>query len=636
MPEAHPLNVKTVQLVQVNHAYGRNAFLPYSAGMVQASAQAVPEVAAAYTFLPIVHERTDVLALARSLPRLDVLGLSCYIWNWEWSLAFARAVRSVNRACLIVMGGPQVPHKGHVEEADLLVHFEGEQAFSRILREALSALPNYSGIPGVSSAAWSGPPAERLKDLDALPSPYLTGVFDGILKDDRYDFHATQETHRGCGYECSFCDWGSSVFTKVRRFGKKRIEDDLAWCSRVRIDLLYNADANFGLFKGDIETASFMAGLKKDSGYPRKFRAAYAKNSGDTVFEVAKILHESGMNKGVTLSFQSMDDGVLEIVKRKNIKVTDFRSTMARYSGHGIATYSEIILGLPGETYGSFADGLATLLDAGQHDSINVYPCIMLKNSELSDPAYVALHGLKSVESPMPMFHAVPSTDPHPEQYDLVVETKTMPPDDWMKAQMFSWAVQTFHCMGLSSALAIVAKELGIGYRRFYESLLSLKDGLIGVEILVAREAYRNLREGGHWEQVLPEFGPISWSPEEASFLRLSRNARAVIVEIFRHTEPTVADHGILEDAARYQQMVVQAPGRADFCFGNFEHDIHAYVTAVRLGDSRDRVIVKKPVRYKVSVDPVYHESDLERFAKEVVWYGRKGGSAGVKVEYDV
>jgi radical SAM superfamily enzyme YgiQ (UPF0313 family) len=624
---------RIAQLVQVNHFYGKNGFLPYSAGMVQASAQEVPEISAAFEFLPIVYGRHDALGLARKLPRLDVLGLSCYIWNWEWSLAFARAVRSINRDCLIVMGGPQVPHKGVVPEADLLVHFEGEKVFPKVLLERLKPSPDYLSIPGVSMGGVEGPPAERIVDLDALPSPYLTGIFDGMMG-GAFELHATQETHRGCPFDCSFCDWGSSVFTKVRRFSEKRIKDELEWCSKKRVELVYNADANFGMFKGDVKTASLMADLKKSSGYPMKFRAAYAKNSGETVREIAGILSDSGMNKGVTLSFQSMDDGVLETVKRKNIKVNDFRGTMAHYARKGIATYSEIILGLPGETYGSFADGLEKLIDAGQHDSINVYPCIMLKNSEMSDPAYVTLHGLKSVKSPMPMFHAVPASDLHQEYYDLVVETKTLPPDDWMKAQMFSWAVQTFHCMGLSSALAIVAKELGIGYRRFYEGVLSIKGRLIGAEILAAQEAYRNLREGRHWEQVLPEFGPISWSPEEASFLRLSRNAHAVIVEILRHMESTVVGREILKDAARYQQKVVRAPGQPHFCWGNHEYDIHGYVTAVRLGDIRDGVIVKTPVRYKVSMDPQYSKVDLEAFAREVVWYGRKGGSAGVKVEY--
>jgi putative methyltransferase len=304
---------------------------------------------------------------------------------------------------------------------------------------------------------------------------------------------------------------------------------------------------------------------------------------------------------------------------------------MARYAERGIATYSEIILGLPGETYDSFADGLATLLDAGQHDSVNVYPCIMLKNSEMSDPAYVEQHGLKSVRSPMPMFHAVPSIDPHPEQYDLVVETKTMPPDDWMKAQMFSWAVQTFHCMGLTSSLAIVMKSLGIGYRRFYEEILQIRTGLIGAEIEKTRKIYEDLRAGRNWEQVLPGCGKISWSPEEASFLRLSSD-EAFKAEILEYAVRWVfgADADVVSSAVKYQAAVAPGPHQPHCLYFSLDCDIHALVEGVRRMDggkwSRDRVT------YDLCREP-YYSGALERFAKEVVWYGRKGGSSGVKVK---
>ena len=49
-----------IQLVQVNYCYGENAFLPYSAGMLQAYAQSHEDVREAYEFLPIVFLREPV------------------------------------------------------------------------------------------------------------------------------------------------------------------------------------------------------------------------------------------------------------------------------------------------------------------------------------------------------------------------------------------------------------------------------------------------------------------------------------------------------------------------------------------------------------------------------------------------
>ena len=48
-----------------------------------------------------------------------------------------------------------------------------------------------------------------MKDLDVIPSPYLTGFFEKIMNDyPDVKFHATWESNRGCPFKCSFCDWG--------------------------------------------------------------------------------------------------------------------------------------------------------------------------------------------------------------------------------------------------------------------------------------------------------------------------------------------------------------------------------------------------------------------------------------------
>ena len=50
---------QVVQLAQVNFAYGDNVFLPHSAGVLQAHAQAQPELAKAYQFRPPLFLRDD-------------------------------------------------------------------------------------------------------------------------------------------------------------------------------------------------------------------------------------------------------------------------------------------------------------------------------------------------------------------------------------------------------------------------------------------------------------------------------------------------------------------------------------------------------------------------------------------------
>ena len=98
------------------------------------------------------------------------------------------------------------------------------------------------------------------------------------------------------------------------------------WMAKNRIEVLYNCDANYGLFPEDQELTDALVETKARTGWPKKFRAAYAKNSNERVFDIAKKLNDAGMSKGVTLSLQSLDDLTLDLIKRRNMKINDFSS----------------------------------------------------------------------------------------------------------------------------------------------------------------------------------------------------------------------------------------------------------------------------------------------------------------------
>ena len=146
---------RNVQLAQINNTYAGNAWLPYSAGIVQANAQAQFDLRETYRFASPIFLREDPEKVAASLDNPDVLGLSSYIWNWEWNKALAREVRARHPNTLIVMGGPQIPNwsDGFFQShpyADILVHGEGEVTFVNILRERLKESPDYSQVRGIT------------------------------------------------------------------------------------------------------------------------------------------------------------------------------------------------------------------------------------------------------------------------------------------------------------------------------------------------------------------------------------------------------------------------------------------------------------------------------------------------------
>ena len=85
---------------------------------------------------------------------------------------------------------------------------------------------------------------------------------------------------------------------------------------------------------------------------------------------------------------QSLDGETLENIKRDNISLETYEVLQKRFTNHGVPTYSDLILGLPGETFESFTDGISQLIENGQHNRIQFNNLSILPNSEMGDPMY--------------------------------------------------------------------------------------------------------------------------------------------------------------------------------------------------------------------------------------------------------
>ena len=127
---------------------------------------------------------------------------------------------------------------------------------------------------------------------------------------------------------------------------------------------------------------------------PRVVDATWYKNASDKVLQIVKKFTTGGFNRGMTLSVQSMDDNVLETIKRKNMDISNLKELFAKCNKEGIQSYSELILGpFPEETYDSWADGLCLIIEAGQHGAIESWLLQLLENAELNTPEQRKLHG---------------------------------------------------------------------------------------------------------------------------------------------------------------------------------------------------------------------------------------------------
>lgn len=438
-----------------------NYWIPYSVGSIWSYAQQFDVIKENFTLKELIFKRETPQDIIDRLDNPAICGFSCYVWNRNYCLEIARLIKQKWPDCLIVFGGADVnPSILKYEFIDSIIVSEGELHFT----ELLTAVANKKQPERVYLKS-------RLENLD-FPSPYSTGVFDDIVKNNPNAVWAmTLETNRGCPYQCTFCDWGGLTYSKVRKFDLGRIQGELDWATANSVGYMFLADANFGIFKDrDVEIAKMIKQVS-EKGSLEKVSLTYAKNSTDVVFTIAQELGD--LNKGVTFSVQSMNDDTLTAIKRKNMDVNNISELMKLSQEYNVSTYTETIVGLPEETIDSWKQGFADILEMGQHNAIEVWPCQLLENSELNTFESRLKYGIKSIVAQdfTPFCNESDYTDII-ENITLVNKTATMSTDDLVDAYMYGWMMMQFHYTGYTQLIAKYCRYvLNVPYRKFYDTL---------------------------------------------------------------------------------------------------------------------------------------------------------------------
>ena len=76
-------NESKVQLLQLNNNYGNQYYLPYTIGCLQAYVHKQENIRKNFSFLPFLFKRDQVEKIVDIMGDVDILGVSCYIWNWQ-------------------------------------------------------------------------------------------------------------------------------------------------------------------------------------------------------------------------------------------------------------------------------------------------------------------------------------------------------------------------------------------------------------------------------------------------------------------------------------------------------------------------------------------------------------------------
>lgn len=291
------------------------------------------------------------------------------------------------------------------------------------------------------------PDRPRIVNLDEIPSPYLTGIFDPLMKaNPNQIWLGLWKTNRGYPFSCTFCEWGAATKSKIYMFGEERVYKEINWYSQNKIEFIFCCDANFGIKSRDIEIAQYMAQNKKKYGYPKAFSIQNTKNSSERSYDIQKILGDSGLNKGVNLALQSANPETPEGIKRKNIKGSAYRELQNRFAKDQIETFTDMILALPNETYETFLQGIAKTIEEGQHNKIQFINLSILPNTAMGNPDYQKKYGFVVRDTDIVnIYGSVYVSNGIYEKQRLVIATNTMPKKDWIKTRVFSWMISLIY-----------------------------------------------------------------------------------------------------------------------------------------------------------------------------------------------
>lgn len=437
-------------------------WLPNSVACLWAYAKQFEWVNSNYFLADIIFKRENQESLLDRLENPSICAFSVYQWNEQYCLKLAKKIKKNWPNCLIVFGGPQVSESDleNYNFVDVFVLNEGEKTFVEILNLHFKQ----ESIPRLIKS-------KRILDLNELPSPILEGIFDPIIKNNpETKWHLVLETNRGCPYSCTFCDWGSLTLSKVKNFDISRVEKETQWISKNPIVYLVFGDANFGIFKERDLAIAKMIHKYLDNHMIEGIQVSFAKNSNETIVDIAEALGR--LHRGISLSPQSMNPETQEHIKRKNLQVNNVRNLIDLASKKNINSYSELILGLPGETLESWKAGICELISAGQENQIDVYLNILIKNSEISTPQSRERFGIKGLRSKnLSLIHNEP--DDISEYIEIIAETSTMSTRDMIEAYIFSWIIRTIHIGGYSNIISKYSYQNGLAYKDYYETFLN-------------------------------------------------------------------------------------------------------------------------------------------------------------------
>jgi len=409
---------------------------------------------------------------------------SNFSWNLKLGYEYARRIKEFSPNTITVFGGPNFPDNRDEQQdflasypaIDCYLEFEGEVSFVNFFRALKKVKFDWSKFKSnrtfspsarylVGNEMISCDLEPKIKDVNTIPSPYESGLMDKFFDDILIPMI---QTTRGCPYKCTFCWEGGDYFKKVGRFTHERVKSELNYLKeRCRVPDLQITDANFGMFKQDIETAKEILNIQKKYKWPMTILAATSKNNKERTIEIVKIL---GASLPATAAVQSTDNDVLKNIQRDNVSQDVLVSYAKSIAKEGGQSEAEIILCLEGDTKEKHFKTVYDMLDADMK-FIRLYQFMMIPGTQSVNKEtrkkFEFLTKYRVLPRCFGKYTFRGEVFPVAEIEEICIANNTMPYEDYQSCRDFDLTVEIFNNDSILADLIHFLKLRGVKRSEF-------------------------------------------------------------------------------------------------------------------------------------------------------------------------
>ena len=368
----------------------------------------------------------DELWMACGEKAVSIFCFSVFVWNVRVLCKVAKTLS--DRGCVCIAGGPEITaHPSFYKDFDYTVSGEGEISVPVLIERLIGGADEVSQKVIVSQSP----------ELSVLHSPYL----DGIINPAEYE-GALWELARGCPFKCAYC-YESKGEKTVRLFPMERIKNELELFAKKRVPQVFVLDPTYNVNKKRaVELLRLIASKTPDTFYYFEARAEFIDR------ELAREF--TRIPCALQIGLQSANEEVLKLVNRPWDRKKFIRG-IGVLNEEGVTFGLDLIFGLPGESFGSFRDGVDFAVSM-LPNNLEIFCLSVLPGTDLYDRA----EGLGLEYETVPPYH--------------VIKTKQMSVEDMERARKLAMACSYFYNAGRAVTwFNAVCRVLKIKPSKFFE-----------------------------------------------------------------------------------------------------------------------------------------------------------------------